>query len=96
MRTEFNTTNLLVAGTEQQLSTAVLKVRAVLFHARSTNPGAIYIGHSSAVSATNGLELVPDRELLLSYGNFEEAINTFWIDAALSSSRLDWLAFYQP
>lgn len=96
MRAVFRTTNVATAGTEQQVTTSPLRVRAITFKARSTNAGVIFLAETSAVSSAAGFALLPSEALSLDFGDGSVGENDFWVDADASNCRVDTTAVIDP
>jgi len=90
----FITTVNATAGTAEQASTSQDEYRYILFMARPSNGSAVYVGSSSAVTSTNGVELAPGDDFTISLprgGDFV-AIADFWFDAATGTDNIDVFA----
>ena len=97
MRPVFGTTTITTAGTEQQITaSAGIKVKALLFKARVQNTGYIYVGHSSAVTATNGLQLSAGESVSMDFGEKgTEHVDVFYVDCSVNGERVDWVFIYE-
>lgn len=74
-----------VAG---QITTRRESVRAIEFHARSTNSGSSYVGHST-VSTSNGRELTPGEQVAYNYEPGAVFFDTFYVAFASGSNEVD-------
>ena len=90
---DFNTTDVPTAGTRVQISSSLSQVKAIEFHARSGNTGAIYVGDST-VSSTSGRELRPGEVLALSFGDASIPFNVFYLDSATNGNDCDWTVLF--
>ena len=86
---DFGTTDVPTAGTRVQISASLLQVKAIEFHARSGNTGAMYAGVSD-VSSTNGREVRPGEVVVLDFGEGSVPFNVFWVDTATNGNDMDW------
>lgn len=82
------TITVAAAGTRVQ-SPKNGTVKAVMFKARSTNVGAIYVGDSS-VSSSSGIELVPGESTHLNFNGYEQ-LQSWYADAANSNDKVDFV-----
>ena len=90
---DFGTTDVPTAGTRVQISSSLSQVKAIEFHARSGNTGAMYVGDST-VSSTSGRELRPGEVLALSFGDASIPFNVFYLDTATNGNDCDWVVLF--
>ena len=83
------TTDVPAAGTRVQISSSLQQVKAIEFHARVGNTGAMYAG-TSTVSSTVGRELQPGEVYSLSFGEGSVPFNVFYVDTATNGNDMDW------
>jgi len=66
------------------------RVKAISFHARSTNPDSVIVG-DSGVSSTNGYELTKDASIPFNFEEGSVPLSTFYVHF-LGVGRVDWAA----
>lgn len=83
-----DTINIPTPGTRVQV-THKANIRTMVFKARPSNAGLVYIGGND-VAAAAGMTLNPGEALTCT---FPEAISTsqFYVDAATASDKVDYL-----
>lgn len=86
--------------TSGQLSTKSTHVRIIEWHARADNKGNVVVGFSSAVSATNGRQLVPGEALTWNFSNLGAAnepglltLSDLYVHIGIGGDVLDWTIF---
>lgn len=89
------------AGTAEKITTDnglthfdKAKVKVITFRARAGNTGVAYIG-GSAVASTRGMEVPSGGVRVIEYGNGSVELGSWFVDAATSADKVDWLAILE-
>ena len=94
MQFDAGSKNLATAGTAIQFKAVVRKVKAITFHARSTNTGQVFVGGSD-VTATNGYELSAFQAVSLTFNEGSDSLTDFYMNASSTTQTCDFLAVYE-
>ena len=87
--------HVAVGNTAIQFKALNRRVKAISFHARSTNTGQLYIGGSGVVS-TNGYELTANQSVAYTFGNDgSDQLLDFYMNAATTDQTCDFMAVYE-
>lgn len=87
--------HVAVAGTAVQFKVLNRRVKAISFHARSTNTNSVFVG-VSGVASTNGYELSANQAVAWTFGNDgSEQLLDFYMNAATTSEVCDFGAVYE-
>ena len=84
-----NTITVTAAGTAVQAGDSG-NITSVMFKARSSNSGAVYVGDSN-VSSTRGIELLPGEVTTTRFKGHGK-LQDFYADAATNSDKVDYWA----
>lgn len=88
MRFHVDTKNLATAATAIQLAALNLRVKAITFHARSTNAGFVYLG-GATVTAASGYELTANQSYSLTLGGGSDMLSDFFMNASSTEQSCD-------
>ena len=76
----------IVGTAEQCTAAAVPQGIRVVYRARSTNAGLIYLGYSKADAEANHISALPAG----SYGFLVDNVGDIWVDAAVAGDIVEW------
>ena len=94
MQFDAGSKNLATAATAIQFKAVVRVVKAISFHARSTNAGIVYVG-ASDVTATNGYELTANQAVSLTFNTGSDKLTDFYMNASSTTQTCDFMAVYE-
>lgn len=87
--------HLATAGTAVQFKALNRRVKAISFHARSTNDGQVFVGGAGVVS-TNGYELTANQSVAYTFGNDgSDHLLDFYMNASSTTQTCDFMAVYE-
>ena len=82
------------AGTAVQFKVLNRRVKAISFHARSSNTNSVFVGLAGVVS-TNGYELSANQSVSWTFGDGSDQMLDFYMNAATTSEVCDFGAVYE-
>lgn len=86
--------HLATAGTAVQFKVLNRRVKAISFHARSTNDGQVFVGLAAVVS-TNGYELSANQSVAWTFGDGSDQMLAFYMNASSTTQTCDFGAVYE-
>ena len=93
------TKSITTAGTREQLTTAEIKVPALLIQAKVANTGQVYVGDKGVSSSNAGIELDSGDSFVLSAAEFGWEgglimLSDIWLDVSVSTDGV-WCSYLE-